>query len=109
MCAFVSEDASPASVSVGFADISSQSDRKITLVPALAMNSEPISRVFSESLTEFKRGFTCQVFVNVHSPRLNRLCSALPMSNFAWIPSEEIPPEPPPCLYRFVCVRELLS
>ena len=105
----MSEDASSASVSVGFTDISSQSNRKITLVPALAMISEPISRVFSESLTEFKRGFTCPVFVNVHSPRLNRLCSALPLSNFAWIPGEEIPPEPPPCLYRFVYVQELLS
>ena len=105
----ISGDVSPASVSVGFADISSQPNRKITLVPALAMISEPASGVFSGSLAESKCDSTRSVFVNVHSTRLDQIRSALPLSSFAWVPGEEIPPEPPPCLHRFVCVQEYLS
>ena len=105
----VSEDVSPASVSVGFTDISSQSNRKITLIPSLTMISEPISLAFSESLSEFKCDLTCSVFINVHSTRLDQIRSAFPLSIFAWIPGEEIPPEPPPCLYLIACVQELLS
>ena len=105
----VSEDVSPASVSVGFTDISSQSNRKITLIPSLTSISEPVSRVFSQSLSEFKRDLACSVFVNVHSTRLDQIRSALPLSSFAWVPGEEIPPEPPPCLYLIACVQELLS
>jgi hypothetical protein len=76
-------------------------------VPTTVPTLEPLSLVACKLSTRIGRVL---VAVSVYGVTLSQLCSthsALSLSNFAWIPGEEIPPEPPPCLPVLVCSRVL--
>jgi hypothetical protein len=105
----VSDDVGVASSSVDSLVQFPQPRSETNELPAKVSPLQPLFLVACKLLTRIDRVL---VAVSVYGVVLSQLgCnqSALSLSKFAWIPGEEIPPEPPPYLPIHLRVQEFFS
>jgi hypothetical protein len=92
----VSDDVGPASSSIDSLVQLPQPRSGTNEVPAIVPTLQQLSLVACKLLTKIDRVLVAVSVYGVILSQLGCIHSALSLSKFAWIPGEEIPPEPPP-------------